>query len=93
MMPAGPIIPTALDMASPEAQARAAHNRALAQDLREKVARAALGAMKRAASAIPRAANCWPATGSTGCSTRLPFLEVGNWPPMASMAMKCPARA
>ncbi|WP_295530034.1 carboxyl transferase domain-containing protein [Novosphingobium sp. Chol11] len=38
-----PILPTMLDPASPEAQARAAHNRALAQELRAHVAQAALG--------------------------------------------------
>src|SRR5690606_22740437 len=38
-----PILTSRLDLASPEAQARAAHNRALAADLRERVAQAALG--------------------------------------------------
>ena len=33
-----PVLPTALDLSSPEAQARAAHNRALAEDLRARVA-------------------------------------------------------
>ena len=39
----GPVLSTTLDMSSPEAQARAAHNRALADDLRARVAKAALG--------------------------------------------------
>ena len=39
----GPILPTTLVSDSPEAQTRAAHNRALAADLRAKVAEAALG--------------------------------------------------
>jgi 3-methylcrotonyl-CoA carboxylase beta subunit len=38
-----PILPTALDSHSPEAQARAAHNRALVAELRARVAEAALG--------------------------------------------------
>ena len=38
-----PTLTSRLDAASPEAQARAAHNRALAAELRERVARAALG--------------------------------------------------
>ena len=38
-----PVLPTTLNPDSPEAQARAAHNRALAQDLRARVAQAALG--------------------------------------------------
>ncbi len=38
-----PVIPTRLDLASPEAQARSAHNRALAAELRARVAQAALG--------------------------------------------------
>ena len=39
----GPVLPTQLDTSSPEAKARAAHNRALAADLRARVAKAALG--------------------------------------------------
>ena len=38
-----PVLPTSLNPDSPEAQARAAHNRALAQELRARVAQAALG--------------------------------------------------
>ncbi|MET0250902.1 MAG: carboxyl transferase domain-containing protein, partial [Novosphingobium sp.] len=38
-----PVLSTNLDLASPEAQARAIHNRALAAELRERVAEAALG--------------------------------------------------
>jgi 3-methylcrotonyl-CoA carboxylase beta subunit len=38
-----PILPTSLNPEDPQAQARAAHNRALAQELRAKVAEAALG--------------------------------------------------
>ncbi|MDE1918675.1 MAG: methylcrotonoyl-CoA carboxylase [Sphingomonadales bacterium] len=43
-----PVIPTALDREAPEAQARAAHNRALVEDLRARVARAALGGGEKA---------------------------------------------
>ncbi len=39
----GPVLPTSLNPDSPEAQARAAHNRALALELRDRVAIAALG--------------------------------------------------
>ena len=38
-----PILSSNIDLSSPEAQARAAHNRALARDLRDRVASAALG--------------------------------------------------
>ncbi|MEZ5743634.1 MAG: carboxyl transferase domain-containing protein, partial [Sphingomonadaceae bacterium] len=38
-----PVLKSTLDLAGPEAQARAGHNRALAAELREKVAAAALG--------------------------------------------------
>ena len=38
-----PVLPSALDTSSPDAMARAAHNRALARDLRARVAQAALG--------------------------------------------------
>jgi 3-methylcrotonyl-CoA carboxylase beta subunit len=38
-----PVLTSNLDPSSPEAQARAAHNRALAQELRDRVAQAALG--------------------------------------------------
>jgi len=39
----GPVLTTALNLDSPEARARAAHNRALAERLRARVAQAALG--------------------------------------------------
>ncbi len=39
----GPVLQSNIDLASPEAQARAAHNRALAAELRERVAKTALG--------------------------------------------------
>ncbi|WP_157219269.1 carboxyl transferase domain-containing protein [Flavisphingomonas formosensis] len=42
-----PVLTTNLDLSSPEAQARAAHNRALAAELRERVAIAALGGDER----------------------------------------------
>ena len=42
-----PVIPTLYTADSPEAQARAAHNRALAQELRARVAAAALGGDER----------------------------------------------
>ncbi|MCW1382431.1 methylcrotonoyl-CoA carboxylase [Novosphingobium sp. KCTC 2891] len=38
-----PVLPTTLDLSSPEAEARNRHNRALAQDLRARVEEAALG--------------------------------------------------
>jgi 3-methylcrotonyl-CoA carboxylase beta subunit len=42
-----PVLKTVLNLDSPEAQARAAHNRALAEELREKVAEAALGGSEK----------------------------------------------
>ncbi len=42
-----PVLATKLDLATPEAQARAAHNRMLAQELRDKVAQAAQGGDER----------------------------------------------
>jgi 3-methylcrotonyl-CoA carboxylase beta subunit len=38
-----PVLPTALNLDDPQAQARAAHNRKLAAELRERVAKVALG--------------------------------------------------
>jgi len=42
-----PVLSTSLDLASPEARARAAHNRALATELRARVAKAARGGDER----------------------------------------------
>ncbi|MEL1252051.1 carboxyl transferase domain-containing protein [Aurantiacibacter gilvus] len=42
-----PVLASKLDLESPEAKARAAHNRALAEELRAKVAEAALGGSER----------------------------------------------
>jgi 3-methylcrotonyl-CoA carboxylase beta subunit len=44
----GPILPTLLDRNDPQTQAREAHNRALAQELRDRVAKAALGGGEKA---------------------------------------------
>jgi 3-methylcrotonyl-CoA carboxylase beta subunit len=44
----GPVLPSAVDPASPEFRARAAHNRALAERLRADVAKAALGGGEKA---------------------------------------------
>ncbi|MXO61340.1 methylcrotonoyl-CoA carboxylase, partial [Altererythrobacter salegens] len=43
-----PTLDSKIDLASPDAQARAAHNRALAEELRAKVAEAALGGSEKA---------------------------------------------
>ncbi len=43
----GPVLTSQIDLSAPEAQARAAHNRALAEELRAKVAAAALGGDER----------------------------------------------
>ncbi|OYW16018.1 MAG: hypothetical protein B7Z39_03085, partial [Novosphingobium sp. 12-64-8] len=43
----GPVLSSNLDSTSPEAQSRAAHNRALADELRARVAQAALGGDER----------------------------------------------
>ncbi|MEJ6008886.1 carboxyl transferase domain-containing protein [Novosphingobium aquae] len=42
-----PVLQTSIDMSSPQAQDRAAHNRALVAELRERVAKAALGGDER----------------------------------------------
>ncbi|MCX7283661.1 MAG: methylcrotonoyl-CoA carboxylase [Novosphingobium sp.] len=42
-----PVLSSSIDLSSDQAQARAAHNRALAQDLRARVAKAALGGDER----------------------------------------------
>ena len=44
----GPRLTSAIDLSSPEAQARATHNRALAEKLRADVATAALGGTEKA---------------------------------------------
>ena len=43
----GPVLQSRIDLQSPEAKARAAHNRALAEELHAKVAQAALGGPER----------------------------------------------
>ena len=43
-----PVLSSSVDLESPEAKARAAHNRALAEELRTKVAQAALGGSEKA---------------------------------------------
>jgi 3-methylcrotonyl-CoA carboxylase beta subunit len=43
----GPVLSSNIDVSSPEAQQRAAHNRALAEELRARVAKAALGGDER----------------------------------------------
>ncbi|OYZ39658.1 MAG: methylcrotonoyl-CoA carboxylase, partial [Novosphingobium sp. 16-62-11] len=43
----GPVLASAVDLSSEQAQARAAHNRALAQELRARVSKAALGGDER----------------------------------------------
>ena len=43
-----PVLSSSVDLESPEAKARAAHNRALAEELRAKVAQAALGGSEKA---------------------------------------------
>jgi len=74
-----PVLKTTLNVDSPEAQALAKHNRALAEALREKVAQAALGGNEKSrerhlsrGKLLPRdRVECLLDTGS-------PFLEIGQ---------------
>jgi hypothetical protein len=63
-----PVLATSHNPDDPAALARAAHNRALAADLRERVASAALGGSSSIVSAMSRAASCCRGSGSNGCS-------------------------
>jgi len=74
-----PVLPTSLDLSSPEAQARAAHNRALAAELRERVARAALGGDERSRERHVSRGKLLPRDRVEGLlDPGAPFLEVGQ---------------
>ncbi|PTR13212.1 MULTISPECIES: carboxyl transferase domain-containing protein [unclassified Novosphingobium] len=74
-----PVLPTAIDLASPDAQARAAHNRALAEDLLARVAKAALGGDDRARSRHTARGKLLPRDRVERLlDPGSPFLEVGQ---------------
>lgn len=75
----GPVLTSAVDLAGPEAQARAAHNRALVADLRDRVARAALGGDQRARDRHVARGKLLPRDRVEGLlDPGSPFLEIGQ---------------
>ncbi|MGH1557352.1 hypothetical protein ACRAWD_05055 [Caulobacter segnis] len=81
--------------ASGDAFARnAAHNRALVDELRAKVAQAALGGSRAPANATPHAVSCCPASGSSACWTLVhPSWRSASSRPATFMAAKRRAQA
>jgi len=74
-----PVLQTSLDLSSPEAQARAAHNRALAADLRARVAKAALGGDERSRERHVSRGKLLPRDRVEGLlDPGAPFLELGQ---------------
>jgi len=74
-----PVLLSTLDRDSPEAQARAAHNRALAEELRERVAKAALGGDARSRDRHTARGKLLPRTRVERLlDPGSPFLEIGQ---------------
>ncbi|TYC90105.1 carboxyl transferase domain-containing protein [Novosphingobium sp. BW1] len=75
----GPVLPTTLDSSAPDAQARTRHNRALVEDLRERVARAALGGSEQARERHEARGKMLPRTRVEALlDAGAPFLEIGQ---------------
>ncbi|MED5544921.1 MAG: carboxyl transferase domain-containing protein [Pseudomonadota bacterium] len=75
----GPVLPTTLDPSAPEAQARTRHNRALVEDLRERVAQAALGGSEKARERHEARGKMLPRTRVEALlDAGAPFLEIGQ---------------
>lgn len=71
-----PTLTTKLDRSSPEARARFDHNKALADDLRGKVAEAALGGSEKHRERHVSRGNFCRVSGWSGCSIPVrPFLR------------------
>jgi 3-methylcrotonyl-CoA carboxylase beta subunit len=74
-----PVLPTSLNIDSPEAQARLAHNRALAVQLRAKVAKVALGGNERSRERHAARGKLLPRERVEGLlDPGSPFLELGQ---------------
>ncbi|WP_242127428.1 carboxyl transferase domain-containing protein [Sphingobium sp. Sx8-8] len=74
-----PVLSTSLDLSSPGAQARAAHNRALAEELRTRVAKATLGGDERSRDRHVSRGKLLPRDRVEGLlDPGAPFLEVGQ---------------
>lgn len=74
-----PVLTTSLDLSSPVAQARLAHNRALADELRAKVARAAQGGDERSRERHVSRGKLLPRDRVEGLlDPGSPFLEIGQ---------------
>jgi 3-methylcrotonyl-CoA carboxylase beta subunit len=73
-----PTLTTKLDRESPEAKARFAHNHALAQDLRARVAEAALGGTEKSRERHVSRGKLLPRDRVAGLlDPGSPFLEIG----------------
>ena len=74
-----PILTSSIDLASPEAKARDAHNRALAAELRARVAKAALGGDERSRERHVSRGKLLPRDRVEGLlDPGSPFLEIGQ---------------
>jgi len=74
-----PVLSTSLDPEAPAAKARAAHNRALAEELRARVAKAALGGDKRSRERHVSRGKLLPRDRVEGLlDPGSPFLEIGQ---------------
>ena len=74
-----PVLASNVDLASPEAQARATHNRALAEELRVRVALAALGGDERSRERHVARGKLLPRDRVEGLlDPGVPFLEIGQ---------------
>ena len=86
-------IDSRIDLNSPDAVARAAHNRGLAEKLRADVATAALGGTEKSRDRHTSRGKLLPASASSGCSIRArPSSRLASSPPTISMTARCPAR-
>ena len=74
-----PVLTTSIDLESPEAKARATHNRALAAELRARVAKAALGGDERSRDRHVSRGKLLPRDRVEGLlDPGSPFLEIGQ---------------
>ena len=85
---------TLIDTNSDSFRANAAHNRALAGELRERVAKAALGGSEASRERHVARGKLLPRDRVTRLlDPASPFLEIASLSRTASTATKCPARA
>ena len=85
-----PTLTTKLDREAPDAKARFDHNRSLAEDLREKVAEAALGGSERHRERHVSRGKLLPRERVARLFDRgTPFLELSTTPPGPPTDLQC----